>query len=64
MEDRVMDASASQMSVKTSPNVRATRDPSITPPAKFEPKRDKPVGSKKLVLGEWVEVKEGDEDAG
>lgn len=44
------------------PNVRRTRDPSVIPPAKFE-RIPKEPGTKKLVCGEWITVKEGDEDA-
>lgn len=44
------------------PNVRRTRDPSIDPPAKFQRILKEP-GTKKLVCGEWITVKEDDEDA-
>jgi hypothetical protein len=62
MEDSVTAASASRTSDKTSSNRRATRDPSIEPPPRFE-RIPKEPGSKKLILGEWVEVKPDDEDA-
>ena len=42
--------------------VRPTRDPSLKPPARFERVPKQP-GSKKLVHGEWVDVKPDDEDA-
>lgn len=60
MEDRVTAASASSTSDKI--RSKATRDPSIAPPAKFELIPKEP-GSKKLILGQWVVVNPGDEDA-
>lgn len=49
-------------SSKSVSNVRRTRDPSVTPPDKFQRILKEP-GTKKLVFGEWVTVKEGDDDA-
>jgi hypothetical protein len=60
MEDSVTAASASKTSDRS--RSKATRDPLIEPPAKFERTLKVP-GSKKLVLGEWVEVLPDDEDA-
>lgn len=65
MEDNVTRNSASNTSDKTrsyGDRPRATRDPSLSPPARFERVKKVP-GSKKLIFGEWVEVKEDDEDA-
>lgn len=41
---------------------RRTRDPSLMSPTKFQ-HIPKEVGTKKLVLGQWVTVKAGDPDA-
>lgn len=54
-------ASANSTSDKTQ-SIRPIRDPSIEPPARFE-RIEKEPGSKKLVLGKWVTVKAGDDDA-
>lgn len=54
-------ASANNTSDKTGA-IRPTRDPSITPPQRFQRVLKEP-GSKKLVLGRWVLVEPDDEDA-
>lgn len=56
-------ASAKRTSKSTLPScIRPIRDPSIEPPVRFE-RIPKEVGSRKLVLGEWVVVQPGDVDA-
>ena len=57
-----MRASASRTEISRSDIdavVRRILDPSLPPPARFEPSAKQP-GSKELILGRWVEVVDGE----